>query len=318
MPAIEVENLTKRYGRVWALKGVFMSVEKGEVAAVLGPNGAGKTTLLKAIAGALRPTGGRVEVVGVRVRPGDPRVKSLIGYVAEGPSFFPELSVEEGLRIVGSLHGIGGEELRARIEDIISELGLGPHMKRKYAHLSRGLRRRAEIGAAIIHDPPVLILDEPTLGLDVFSVIALRNIIRVFAKKGKAVVIATHNIAEAMSISDRVFILRNGVVIASGSPKELRRLIGAEEALIAKVEGDAERVAETIPTALGPRVEGNTIILTGPAHECLTALLKAADAVGARVVSVTTKELTWEEVFMRLLEKRSREERACQCPLGGR
>ncbi len=232
--------------------------------------------------------------MGIDVRPGDPRIKSLIGYVAEGPSFFPELSVEAGLRIVGSLHGLSGEKLRERVDEVISGMGLTQYRGRRYAHLSRGLRRRAEIAAAIIHDPPVLILDEPTLGLDVFSVAALRNIIKGFAERGKAVVIATHNIAEAMSISDKVFILRNGVVIASGPPSKLRSLIGAEEALMARVEGDA-------------------VTLVGPVHECLKALLEAADAVGARVVSVAAKELTWEEVFMRLLEERG----PCQCPFGG-
>ncbi len=317
MAAISVEGLIKRYGSVWALKGVFMSVEEGEVAAVLGPNGAGKTTLLRAIAGILRPTGGKAAVMGVDVRPGDPRIKSLIGYVAEGPSFFPELSVEAGLRIVGSLHGLSGERLRERVDEVISGMGLTQYRGRRYAHLSRGLRRRAEIAAAIIHDPPVLILDEPTLGLDVFSVAALRNIIRGFAERGKAVVIATHNIAEAMSISDKVFILRNGVVIASGPPSELRSLIGAEEALIAKVEGGAEALAEALPSRFRARVEGDTVTLVGPVHECLKALLEAADTVGARIVSVAAKELTWEEVFMRLLEGRKEERGPCQCPLGG-
>lgn len=317
MPAVIVEGLTKRYGRVWALKGVHMEVKGGEVAAILGPNGAGKTTLLRAIAGTLRATRGKVEVMGIEVRPGDPRVKSLIGYVAEGPSFFPELTVEEGLRIVGSLHGLSGAELRERVDEVITRLGLTQYRRRKYAHLSRGLKRRTEIAAAIIHDPPLLILDEPTLGLDIFSVTTLRNIIKGFAEEGKAVIIATHNIAEAMSISDRVFILRNGVVIASGPPRELRKLIGAEEALIAKVEDNAEAVAKALPAKLKARVEENTITLVGPVHESLKALLEAADAVGVRVVSVATKELTWEEVFMRLLEERGEERRPCQCPLSG-
>lgn len=318
MPAIVVEGLMKRYGRVWALKGVDLSIRGGEVTAVLGPNGAGKTTLLRAVAGTLRPTRGRVEVMGVEVRPGDPRVKSLIGYVAEGPSFFPELCVEEGLRIVGSLHGLRGEALRERVEEVVSRLGLGQYRGRRYAHLSRGLRRRAEIAAAIIHDPPVLILDEPTLGLDVFSIAALRSVIRGFAESGKTVVIATHNIAEAMSISDKVFVLNKGVVIASGPPGELRALIGAEEALIAKVGGDVEGVVKALPPKIRARAEGDTLILTGPVNEGLKALVNAAEAVNAEIVSVAVKELTWEEVFMRLIEERGAQaERSCQCPLSG-
>ncbi len=311
---IEVERLVKRYRDVVALRGVSLRIEKGSLVAILGPNGAGKTTLLRAIAGSLRITEGSVVVCGSRVE-GDPLAARLLtGFVAEHPMLFPELSVMDNLLLAARLHGVG-EEARKRIRNVLEELDIWEMRTRKYGYLSKGLKRRADIAAALVHEPPVLILDEPSSGLDPLSAIVLRGMIkRLNREKGITIVLATHNISEAMSLASYVYILNRGQLAAHGSPEKLRRMLGGKETVIVvELSSSHELVArELLKRGLRVVSEGGVLRIIGNVSEALPALVDATRVHRSRIERIAVKELEWEEVFARIIAA-SRGEKSCPC-----
>ena len=312
---IEVERLVKRYRDVVALRGISLRIEKGSLVAILGPNGAGKTTLLRAIAGSLRITEGSIAVCGSRVEEDPLAVRLLTGFVAEHPMLFPELSVMDNLLLAARLHGVGGDEARKRIRNVLEELGIWEMRARKYGHLSKGLKRRADIAAALIHEPPVLILDEPSSGLDPLSAIVLRGMVkRLNREKGITIILATHNISEAMSLASHVYILNRGQLAAHGSPEKLRRMLGGRETVIVvELSSSHELVArELLRRGLRVVSEGGVLRIIGSVSEALPALVDAARIHGSRIERIAVKELEWEEVFARIIAA-SRGEKSCPC-----
>ncbi len=311
---IEVERLVKRYRDVVALRGVSLRIEKGSLVAILGPNGAGKTTLLRAIAGSLRITEGSVVVCGSRVEEDPLAARLLTGFVAEHPMLFPELSVMDNLLLAARLHGVG-EEARKRIRNVLEELGIWEMRTRKYGYLSKGLKRRADIAAALVHEPPVLILDEPSSGLDPLSAIVLRGMVkRLNREKGITIVLATHNISEAMSLASYVYILNRGQLAAHGSPEKLRRMLGGKETVIVvELSSSHELVArELLKRGLRVVSEGGVLRIIGNVSEALPALVDATRVHRSRIERIAVKELEWEEVFARIIAA-SRGEKSCPC-----
>ncbi|WP_440059515.1 ABC transporter ATP-binding protein [Thermogladius sp. 4427co] len=315
---IEVEGLYKRYGRVEALKGVTLRVECGSIVAVLGPNGAGKTTLLRAVSGTLRVTAGRVRVMGLDVVENPVTARSIIGFVSEHPMLFPELSVQDNILLSARLHGLKASRLKDRFKSLLEELGLWEYRDRLYGRLSKGLQRRADIASALVHDPRILILDEPTSGLDIISAISLRRIIKDLNKKGVTIILATHNIPEAMEISSYAFILNNGAIVAQGPPAKLREVIGGrEDVVIAEVRGDVEKVKELlVGRGVRATVEGGYLHIEGSASVVIPRLFEAVEKAGGEVARIAVKELEWEEVFMRIISScKPRRECPQECPV---
>lgn len=219
--SIRVLNLTKEYKQQRAVDQISLTVKPGEIVGFLGPNGAGKSTTMKIATGYLPPTEGTVEVNGFDVRTQPMEVRRSVGYLPEHNPLYVDLYVKEYLRFAGSLHGLRGSDLSRRISDMIELVGLGREQHKRIGQLSKGYRQRVGLAQALIHNPPVLILDEPTTGLDPNQLVEIRQVIRE-AGQDKTVLFSTHIMQEVEAVCDRVVIINRGQIVADGSVSQLR------------------------------------------------------------------------------------------------
>ena len=227
MDAIQISALTKRYKDVTAVNELNLEIHKGELFALLGVNGAGKTTTIKMLSCLTRPTAGEALVGGFSVTREPTKVKSLIGVSPQETAIAPNLSAKENLELICGIHGFSREKTQARITELSEMLDLVPMLKRKAGKLSGGWQRRLSIAMALISEPEILFLDEPTLGLDVLARHELWSTIREL--KGRVtIILTTHYMEEADALSDRIGIMKNGRLLAIGTAKELTRVAGAE------------------------------------------------------------------------------------------
>lgn len=236
---LKVEHLKKRYNDFEALKGVSYEVKEGEVFGILGPNGAGKSTMIKILTCFQRPTSGSVKIDNIPITRVS-KVKPLIGWVPQEDTFYGKLSVEENLIYFGSLYGIEGRELKKRI-DMLLQLVRIEHKKKAIAgSLSGGMKRRLSIAIALIHDPKILYLDEPTAGVDPVSRMDLWEVITLIKKHNITILFCTHYLDEADKLCDRIAILKEGQIVASGTPNELKKKYGQtlEEVFVKVVKGE--------------------------------------------------------------------------------
>ncbi|MCE4606314.1 MAG: ABC transporter ATP-binding protein [Desulfurococcales archaeon] len=331
-PPILVDHLLKKYGRLIAVKHLSFKAGEGEILGILGPNGAGKTTTLRAIAGALKPTMGRVLVYGMNSYKESSRVKRIIGVMPEVPSLFPELTVRENLEFLGKVYGLSRLEARKAAEQTIDLMGLTDYVEVRYGHLSKGLKRRADMSGALVHDPRIIVLDEPTAGLDVFSASRLRSIIRELMKTGKTIIISSHYIDEIMELSKRVVILYKGTKVYEGEPRRLRDILDLGKRV--KVVFDRE-LDESFWSALKDKISSyidDTLLFTGdylevytkdPLH-LLDVLKESLEGNGYSIVDIDILPPSWEDVFKRyMIEARDptgftfkSEGKPCSCGAG--
>lgn len=239
MEAIKTKNLTKRYKDLTAVDGLNLTVHSGELFALLGVNGAGKTTTIKMLTCLTPPTSGDAVLNGSSILTDGGKVKRLIGVSPQETAVAPNLTVEENLALMCGVHGFSREKRQMKVAELAKELNLGSVLKKKAGKLSGGWQRRLSIAMALISEPEILFLDEPTLGLDVLARSDLWDVIR--ALKGKiTVILTTHYMEEAESLSDRVGIMKDGRLLAIGTPKELMEQAGQsqfEQAFITIVKG---------------------------------------------------------------------------------
>ena len=219
---VDVENLTRRFPRCEALGGVSFRINRGEIAGFLGPNGSGKTTTLRILAGYLAPTSGRAEVAGFDVTTHSLEVRRRIGYLPESAPLYPEMRVEEYLSFRGRIRGLHGATLSMRLREVIEQCGLGDAAKRIIGNLSRGFRQRTGLADCLLHEPEVLLLDEPLASLDPAQVQVTRELLRAVGDR-RAVLFSTHVLAEAEQLCHRALILNAGRLAASDSPARLVR-----------------------------------------------------------------------------------------------
>src|SRR5256886_15431874 len=217
---IQVEHLTKLYGSKTAIADVSFSLEKGEVLAFLGPNGAGKTTTMRILTASLPATSGSAKVAGYDCFDQPKEVKRLIGYLPEVPPLYTEMTVTEYLTFVGRIKSIEPERLPVALDQIVERLSLGEVRGRLIANLSRGFQQRVGLAQALIHDPPVLILDEPTVGLDPKQIIEIRQLIRELAGS-RPIILSTHILPQATPVRKRVVIISDGRIVDEGTPEQL-------------------------------------------------------------------------------------------------
>jgi len=241
---IEVKGLSKRFRDLVAVDGVSFTCHDGEVFGLLGPNGAGKTTLLRLLATVLEPTAGTALVDGVDVRESGERVRGRIGLLVENAGLYARFTPREHLRFYGYLYGLDGPRLEQRVETVLAMLEMTDFADRRAEGFSAGMRRRVVLGQTLIHDPPNVILDEPTAGLDVMSTRNVRSIIARFRGEGRCVLVSTHLMGEAQRLCDRVAIIHRGRLQATGTPAELIARTGVrslEEAFVRIVGEDRLR-----------------------------------------------------------------------------
>ncbi len=227
--AIEVNGLEKRFGDTVALQGLTLQVAKGELFGLLGPNGAGKTTTINILCGILEPTGGAATVGGHPLPREAPAVKEVIGVCPQDFSIFPYLTGRENVLLFGNLYGVPKAELRKRAAKLLEQMGLDGEADRKVKGYSGGMKRRISLATALIGDPEIAFLDEPTTGLDPQSRHAVWEFIRGLKERQRTIVLTTHYMEEAEALCDRVAIIDHGQLIALGTPAELRDQHGAKD-----------------------------------------------------------------------------------------
>jgi ABC-2 type transport system ATP-binding protein len=247
---LQVSGLTKTYGGVIAVRDVAFSAAPGEVVGLLGPNGSGKTTTLRMLTGLLTPTAGRVTWRGADVQPQILDYQSRLGYVPEEPKLYAYLTAPEYLELVGGLRGIARELLRARIDRYLELFRLDTDRYAPLSSFSKGMRQKVLIAAALVHDPEIVVLDEPCSGLDVASTLVLRTLVRTLAERGKVVIYSSHVLDMVEKVCSDVLILHRGRIVAHDSVQRLRELRHAaslEEVFAAlAVDQDVDAVARDI------------------------------------------------------------------------
>jgi ABC-2 type transport system ATP-binding protein len=305
-PVIEATGLTKRFGKTIALDGLDLVAEHGEILAVLGPNGAGKTTFVRAVATLLRLDGGELRVAGHDVRRQPRAVRRVIGLAGQYAAVEPAMTGRENLEMVARLFGQTARQARAASAEVLTQIGLAQEGDRLVRGYSGGMRRKLDLGASLVGAPRLLLLDEPTTGLDPRSRIELWDAIRGLAGKGTDVLLTTQYLDEADHLADRVVIIDHGRVIAGGTPAELKRRFGSSM-LEVYVGGrnDLPAVAAVL-ARLGhgePHIDQDTRTVTTALPDTpgqLAASLEALDAVGVTAQDVELRRATLDEVFLAL------------------
>jgi ABC-2 type transport system ATP-binding protein len=233
---IVVENFTKKYGTQKAVDGISFVVKTGEVLGFLGPNGAGKTTTMKAITTFFAPTSGDIRVGNISVTEDPEQIKRHIGYLPENNPLYSDMPVIDYLKYVSGLHQIPASKVRERILEMVHLCGLEGEKHKKIGELSKGYKQRVGLAQALIHDPDVLILDEPTAGLDPNQIVEIRELIKKIGRE-KTVILSSHILAEVEATCDRILIINKGRIVADGSPADLRRRAHSKEVLKVTIEG---------------------------------------------------------------------------------
>ena len=242
---IEVKNLTKRYGPVLAVDKISFTVDEGEIVGFLGPNGAGKTSTIRILTCYHPATSGLARVGGYDVFTQSMEVRRLIGYLPESAPLYPEMRVREYLHFRGKLHGMDRASREAAIEKVAERCWLGEFVNRPIGHLSKGMRQRVGLADALLCDPKVLVLDEPTIGLDPTQIRETRRLIQELGKH-HTVLLSSHILSEVEQVCSRIIIIAGGRLIAKGTPDELRHRISAESRLIAEIRGPATEVKSAV------------------------------------------------------------------------
>ena len=301
---LQVEDLRKSYGEIHAVKGVNFEIAPGENYGLLGPNGAGKTTTIQMIAGVLAADGGRVTVCGEELTTTTTSVKSHIGWVPQEVALYDRLSARENLAFFGRMQGLSGKELTSRVEEVLKLTDLADRAGDKTIKFSGGMRRRLNIGIGLLHQPDLLILDEPTVGVDVQSRASILDQVAEMTRQGMAVLYTTHYIEEVERLCHRVGIIDHGELIAEGTRTELVRTVGERDRVLITAEGDLTGGAGRIEQLEGVHQAGVTNdgleLLVDDATPLLPRIFEALAGYGISVSGVRVEEPDLEAVFLHL------------------
>jgi ABC-2 type transport system ATP-binding protein len=299
--SIQVQSITKLYGPQKALDDVSFTVEPGQVVGFLGPNGAGKSTMMKIISCFIPQTSGRVTVDGFDVREQALQVRKRVGYLPEHNPLYLDMYVKEFLRFVGGIQ-MGLKDAAKRTDRMIEMTGLGPEQHKKIGALSKGYRQRVGLAQSMIHDPGVLILDEPTTGLDPNQLVDIRQLIRNIGKE-KTVILSTHIMQEVEAICNRVIIINKGKIVANEATGELRRQSDNKNAVLVEFDRDiAVDALKKIPGVVQVKRSGgnNWIIEGGAGQDIRQEIFRFAVEKGLTVITLQKQESNLEAVFRQL------------------
>ena len=302
--SITIEHLTKKFGEQRAVDDISFKIQPGEIVGFLGPNGAGKSTTMKILTGYLPPSSGVVSVGGHVVMEEPLKVKRKIGYLPEHNPLYLDMYVHEYLRFVGKLHNLGGAALKTRVGEIISLCGLNKEQNKKIETLSKGYRQRVGLAQALIHEPEVLILDEPTTGLDPNQIVEIRQLIK-NVSKNKTVIFSSHIMQEVQQLCDRVIVINNGKIVADEIMEELKQRSGTEKVIIAEFEQEVS-IFELEKLAGVNRVleeNKNYRLYTDPKVDVRSAIFKMAAEKNLSLVGLRQEETSMEQIFQELTRK---------------
>ena len=305
---IEAENLTKQYGSYTAIDDVSFQVHKGEILGLLGPNGAGKTTTMRILSGFFPATEGKAVVAGFDVFEQPLEVKRRVGYLPENPPLYGEMTVDTYLRFVATIKGVARSQLESRLGRARERCGLEEEGGRLIKHLSKGYRQRVGLAQALIHEPEILILDEPTIGLDPRQIIQVRELIKNLAGD-HTVILSTHILPEVSMTCERVIIINHGKIVAVDSPRNLTAHLGGGQRIQLEVAGRAEELPallETIPQVKSVSVETlegdhhSVFVETHGSEDIRHVLARKVLDSGLELFQLNAQSMTLEEVFVEL------------------
>ena len=301
---IEVENLVKKYGEVTAVKGISFTAKSGQVTGFLGPNGAGKTTTMRILVGFSPPTSGRAVVAGYDVFDKNIEVRRRVGYLPENVPLYRDMTARAYLMYLGEIRGI--KNRRARADESLERVGLISRAESRIRTLSKGMKQRVGLASALLHNPPVLILDEPTIGLDPFQVLELRALV---AELGRdhTVLFSTHILSEAEQVCDKVVIINQGQIIAQGSPGELRSELERGGRVLVRVDAPQAAALETIQSLPGVRhaeirVDGIIATPTDAQSDPRPQIAQAVVEHGWKLMELRPLAVNLEEIFLEVTQ----------------
>lgn len=309
--AIQVQNLQKCFGEFVAVKGIHFEVQQGEIFSLLGPNGAGKSTTISMLSCLLQPSNGDACVLGHSIIREPQKVKAMIGIVPQDIALYGDLSARENLNFWGRMYGLRGDVLAQRVDEVLEIIELTDRQKDRVDKFSGGMKRRVNIGAALMHKPAVIIMDEPTVGIDPQSRRHILDNIKELNSQGMTVLYTTHYMEEAQELSDHIAIMDQGKVIACGTHAELVRMVGELDRIDLTLNADSENVIADWQATAGVHSvvaeDGHLTVLAEDSNQTLPRLFEAATRARVRITSVDIQEPNLESVFLHLTGKALRE-----------
>jgi ABC-2 type transport system ATP-binding protein len=302
--AVQVENLHKYFGEVKAVKGASFEIQSGEIFSLLGPNGAGKSTIISMLSCLLQPTQGEAWVMGYSIKEDPQAVKASLGVVPQEIALYPDLTARENLNFWGKMYGQRGEALSRRVDEVLDVIGLSDRQNDKVDTFSGGMKRRVNIGVALLHRPDLIIMDEPTVGIDPQSRRHILDNVKHLNEQGMTVLYTTHYMEEAQELSDHIAIMDRGEVIASGTHDELVEIVGELDRIDLTVQTDSEQIIDTWKQVDGVQKvfaeNGTLTLLAKDSNLVLPDLFQVATAADVRITSVDIQEPNLEAVFLHL------------------
>lgn len=302
--AIEVQNLKKSFGELKAVQGVNFAVERGEIFSLLGPNGAGKSTTISMLSGLLQPDDGDARLMGHSIRSDGEAARAVLGIVPQDIALYPDLSARENLNFWGKMYGLRAAQLKQRVDEVLDIIGLTDRQKGRVGTFSGGMKRRVNIGVALLHKPQVVIMDEPTVGIDPQSRRHILDNVKELNRQGMTVLYTTHYMEEAAELSHHIAIMDQGKIIACGTHDELIKLVGELDRLVLTLNTEADQIIESLRKVEGVRKadrrDGTLILLVNDSNLVLPKLFETAARSRARITSVEIHEPNLEAVFLHL------------------
>ena len=302
---IELVGLTKRFDNFTAVEGVTLSVASGEILALLGPNGAGKTTTVRMLAAILRPTAGQAFVAGHSVTEHPREVRRRVGLLTEHPGLYLRMRGKEYLDFFGRLMGLSADERGRRAKELLARFGMSEAWDRRMGTYSKGMRQKMALVRAMLHDPSVLLLDEPTSAMDPHSAKLVRDAVLSLRHHRRAIVICTHNLAEAEALADRIAIIRRGRIVALGTPAELKARLLGPPLMELRLSQPTDGVVKLVSGLVDIETQGEDWLCYSASNpqETNPVLLRTLASHGFGVVTLSEVPRSLEDVYLRVVEE---------------
>ena len=305
---ISVENLTKLYGTRHAVDRINFHADRGEIVGFLGPNGAGKTTTMRILSGFMPPTSGSASIGGFDVVEQSLEVRKRVGYLPETVPLYTDMTVYEYLEYMGKLHKV--EDVEDRVEDVLEMVNMESRIDSFISSLSKGMRQRIGLAQALIHDPEVLILDEPTIGLDPAQIIEIRNLIRKLGEE-HTVLLSTHILSEVQQLCDRILVINKGRIVAEGTPQNLEQRLSGAQRVSVQVMGEGAGLAEVVRKSRGvetvvEKSAGQVEFLTRPGMDSRPEVAREIVKAGYDLMEIRAVGMSLEEIFLELTTDESK------------
>ena len=302
---LELIDITKKYKQTKAVKNMNMYIEKGEIVGLLGPNGAGKSTAISILSSLLEPTSGDVKFKNKSMIKNPKSLRQIIGIVPQEIALYEDLSAEENMKFFGRIYRLKGEKLKDKISEVLEQIGLADRRKDVVKTFSGGMKRRLNIGVAMLHDPEILIMDEPTVGIDPQSRnYILQTVKRLNKERQMTVLYTSHYMEEVEYLCDRIYIMDKGNLIASGTKDEIKQILASENTISIKADYWNETFIKKLrenPQIHQMNVEGNEIVLVVSKDVAMfSKLAHLAEETNIQLIAVDVKQVTLEDVFLHL------------------